>query len=66
MKITINNKQTEYPEGTTLRNVADSCQLPEKGVAVAVNNEMIPRSGWESHVVSDGDEIVILKAFCGG
>lgn len=66
MKITINNKQTEFPEGTTLRSVADSCQLPEKGVAVAVNNEMIVRDEWESHVVKDGDDIVILKAFCGG
>ena len=66
MKITINNKQTEFPEGTTLHAVADSCHLPEKGVAMAVNNEMIPRSEWISHVVSDGDDIVILKAFCGG
>lgn len=66
MKITINNKQTEFPEGTTLRSVADCCRLPEKGVAVAVNNEMIIRDEWESHVVKDGDEIVILKAFCGG
>ncbi len=66
MKITINNKQTEFPEGTTLRGVADSCQLPEKGVAVAVNNEMVSRGEWDSHVVNDGDTIVILKAFCGG
>ncbi|MDE5948144.1 MAG: MoaD/ThiS family protein [Prevotella sp.] len=31
-----------------------------------MNNERIVREEWDSHVVKDGDEIVILKAFCGG
>ena len=66
MKVTINNSQTEFPDGTTLRIVADEHRLPEKGVAMAVNNNMIPRDKWDSHVVNDGDNIVILKAFCGG
>ena len=41
-------------------------ELPDKGVAVALNNELVPREEWGVHVVKDGDEIVILKAFCGG
>ncbi|MDE6353966.1 MAG: MoaD/ThiS family protein, partial [Prevotella sp.] len=30
------------------------------------NNEMIVREEWDSLVLKAGDEIVILKAFCGG
>lgn len=66
MKITINNRQTETAESTTLAAIAAERRLPEMGVAVAVNNEMVPREEWGSRVVSDGDDIVILKAFCGG
>lgn len=66
MNLKINNQQFEFPEGTTIRALADERQLPEKGVAVAVNNEMIPREEWDAYTVKDGDDIVILKAFCGG
>ena len=47
MKITVNNKETEF-DGTSVSDLAAQLQLPEKGVAVAVNNEMIPRSEWSA------------------
>lgn len=66
MSIRINNNAMEIADGTTLRDIADSRKLPAQGVAMAVNNEMVPREKWAEHVVHDGDDIVILKAFCGG
>ena len=36
------------------------------GVAVAVNNAMVPRTEWATRTLAEGDDIVILKAFCGG
>lgn len=65
MKITINNKETE----TSASNVAElaaELQLPEKGVAVAIDNKLAARAEWESTPVSEGASIVIIKAFCGG
>ncbi len=65
MKININNQVTE----TTAQTVADLAQqqsLPEKGVALAINNQMVPRTEWGSRQLHEGDDIVILKAFCGG
>ena len=41
-------------------------KLPEKGVAVAISNEMVPRTEWAQRALKEGDDIVILKAFCGG
>ena len=66
IRIKINNQPAEVQEETTMKTVADERQLPEKGVAVAVNNEMLPRGEWGGYVLKDGDDIVILKAFCGG
>lgn len=65
MKIRINNKEVE----TAARTVADLAKeqnLPEKGVALAIDNNMIPRADWTDRRLSEGEDIVILKAFCGG
>lgn len=65
MRIKINNKEVE----TTAANVAELAkeqQLPEKGVAIAINNEMIPRATWQQTAIIEDADIVVLKAFCGG
>ena len=54
MKVTINNQQQELEA------------MPDKGVALAINNEMVPREQWAERHICEGDDIVILKAFCGG
>lgn len=65
MKIKINNKETETQAGN-LALLATELELPEKGVAVAVNNQMIPRTEWETASICENDNIVIIKAACGG
>lgn len=65
MTIKINNKQTETEAGNILQ-LAQQLALPEKGVAIAVANKMVPRTEWESTVLSEGMDIIIIKAACGG
>ena len=50
----------------TLAQLAKEQGLPDKGVAIAIANNMVPRTEWEGRQLSEGDDIVILKAFCGG
>lgn len=65
MKVRINNNEVET-QATTVAELAQEQKLPEKGVAVAISNEMVPRSEWAQRALKEGDDIVILKAFCGG
>ena len=65
MKVRINNNEVETQE-TTVAELAQEQKLPEKGVAVAISNEMVPRTEWAQRALKEGDDIVILKAFCGG
>lgn len=65
MKVTINNKETET-QAKTIRELAQELDLPATGVAVAISNEMVPRDEWENTIISEGADIVIVKAFCGG
>lgn len=65
MNIKINNKETEV-KATSLQELATELSLPEKGVAVAVNNRMVTRTDWNQTVIKEGDNIVVIKAVCGG
>lgn len=65
MKIRINNKETVV-QAESLLDLAKELSLPERGVAVAVNNRMIPRTDWQQTALKDDDNIVIIKAVCGG
>ena len=65
MKVTINNKETET-QAKTIRELAQELDLPATGVAVAISNEMVPRDEWENAIITEGADIVIVKAFCGG
>ncbi len=37
-----------------------------RGVAVAVNEEVVPRSAWDETPVRDGDRVEVLNAAQGG
>lgn len=65
MKVKINNTEKDV-QAQTLADLAVEMSLPEKGVAVAVNNRMVPRTDWASANIKEGDNIVIIKAVCGG
>lgn len=65
MKVTVNNQPVET-QAHTLKQLAGEMHLPAAGVAVAVSNKMVPRDQWESTPVTEGADIVIVKAFCGG
>ncbi|MCL1609766.1 sulfur carrier protein ThiS [Marseilla massiliensis] len=66
MNVKINNEPAVLADGTTLAQLAAERNLPDRGVAVAVGNAMVPRAEWSGRTLVEGDDIVILKAFCGG
>ena len=65
MKVLINNKEVET-EAVTLLQLTNELSLPAQGVAVAVDNRMVPRAEWTDNALSEGISIVIIKAACGG
>lgn len=65
MKIIVNGKETET-NAANVGQLAQQLQLPAKGVAVAVNNKMAPRTAWDDTPLAEGAQVVIIKAACGG
>ena len=66
MKVQVNNKEVEMTPASTLTQLAAQLELPVQGIAIAVNNKMIPRSEWEKFALQENDNIVVIKAACGG
>lgn len=66
MKVQVNNKEVELTTGNTISALAAQLDLPPQGVAIALNNHMIPRSQWAEQEIQNGDSLVIIKAACGG
>ena len=65
MKITVNNK--EVTTGCqNLLELSQELNFPLSGIALAVNNRIIPRAQWESYALNENDDLIIIKAVCGG
>lgn len=66
MKVLVNNIPTDVSEAAMLSTLLQQLNLPSTGIAVAVNNKMIPRQQWDSYQLQPDDTLVIIKAACGG
>ena len=65
MNVTVNNKPVETG-ASTLKELAVQLELPEKGVAIAVSNKIVPRSEWDNFAITEGVSIIVIRASCGG
>ncbi len=67
MNITINNQPLEISDTISLKEIVVS-QLGEKlnGVAVAINDVVVPKTNWEQFTLQENDKILIIKATQGG
>ena len=65
MEIAINGKKTET-SARSIQELAEELSLPERGVAIAIAQRMIPRSEWATTTLQENNSIVIIKAACGG
>jgi sulfur carrier protein len=63
--ITLNGKPAEA-EGLTVAELLERMEVPDRGVAVAVDAEVVPRGEWTTHVVEDGASVEVVTAVQGG
>jgi sulfur carrier protein len=68
MRVLLNGAETELQEGATVQAALDALALPgaDRGVAVAVDAEVVPRGRWAATELHDGARIEVLRAIQGG
>jgi len=65
VKVTVNDTEMDVDEDTTVAALLESLGFPDKGVAVAVNWAVLPRSEWCSAVPADA-RVEVVTAVQGG
>jgi sulfur carrier protein len=65
-QVRVNGRERPLAPGTTLDGVVAEVTRAAKGVAVAVNEAVVPRGAWATTVLADGDRVEILTAVQGG
>jgi sulfur carrier protein len=65
MIVTVNDESVEVGDDTTVAALLQRLGFPDKGVAVALNWSLLPRSGWATKL-SDGAKLEVVTAVQGG
>ncbi len=68
MKVELNGKLRQLPAGATLADAVreSGAGTEARGVAVALDGEVVPRSQWGSTPLADGHKVEVLAAIQGG
>tara|TARA_B100002052_G_C15334920_1_gene355712 strand:+ start:156 stop:413 length:258 start_codon:yes stop_codon:yes gene_type:complete len=65
-RVQVNGEERPLPEGCTIQHLLEMLGLGDQRVAVALNQDVIPRSGHASVILKADDRIEILEAVGGG
>ena len=66
MTVVVNGEPRELQDGATVADVVRTLTDVERGVAVALDGEVVPRSEWETTTLADGRHVEVLRAVQGG
>ncbi len=67
MEVTVNQQKKTIEEGATLDTLMSTLGYESReGIAVAVNDEVVPKGEWARDVLHESDKITIITATQGG
>ena len=66
MRLTVNGKPVEVPDGSTVSGLLRVIALEPLRVAVERNQDVVPRHAWGDEKLREGDQIEIVTFVGGG
>jgi len=68
VRLVLNGSQRELPDGATVADAVRASGVPAlaRGLAVAVDREVVPGSQWDSTPLREGQRVEVLQAVQGG
>ena len=66
MRVTVNGEAFELPAGTSVAALLASLEIEPRGVAVAVDGEVVTRRSWAERPLAAGERVEILSIAQGG
>lgn len=67
MVVFINSEETQLSDTVSIEQaLSENGFASLKGIAVALNDEVIPKTEWPSTLLKENDKVLIIKATQGG
>nr|WP_249665238.1 sulfur carrier protein ThiS [Mucilaginibacter sp. Bleaf8] len=67
MEVTVNQQNYIVPDDCNVQVLlSDVLHQYAQGLAVAINETIVPKTQWETHSLQSNDNIIIIKATQGG
>ncbi len=64
--ISVNGDRTEIASGTTVAELLNLLEAPDRGVAVAIDGEVVPRGEWIRTEIGEDAKVEVVVAVQGG
>ncbi len=64
--ISVNGEQRQVAAGTSVEDLVATMTHLRSGVAVALNDSVVPRAAWATTTLEDNDRLEVLTAVQGG
>ncbi len=66
MTINVNNQAQHVVDNSSIVTLLEQLQIASKGIAIAINNQIISKDHWAETSLQGGDQVTIIKATQGG
>jgi sulfur carrier protein len=67
MNIFMNDQEMQLEQNPTVAELLALLNYDDtRGLAVAVNDNVYPRSGWSTQSLHEGDRVTLIRAAAGG
>lgn len=64
--IKINKKEHQFSKTSSLKDILDQLDIVQNGIAIAINQNIIPKHKWHSTLLNNLDSLLIITATQGG
>ncbi|MEN0617034.1 sulfur carrier protein ThiS [Klebsiella indica] len=66
MRVWFNDEPLQCAEATSVAALLAQLEQQQPGVALALNQQILPRDRWEHHLLQEGDHILLFQVIAGG
>jgi sulfur carrier protein len=66
VQVKLNGDARQLPDGASVAEAVAALTSLARGVAAAVNGDVVPRGAWSATPLRDGDQVEVVTAVQGG
>ncbi|HEY4468900.1 MAG TPA: sulfur carrier protein ThiS [Klebsiella sp.] len=66
MQVWFNDEPLQCAEATSVATLLIQLEQLQPGIALALNQHILPSERWEDHLLQEGDQILLFQVIAGG